>query len=423
MGDPPRKIDDLFNKEKTHLIEYLVVLAKHSRLIVFGGAAVFILVFLFLLILPNTYTSTARLLPPKLNMTLSAQLLDSLDNVNNPGSSGSLGGMSGLGGMAAGLLGLKSPGDLYVGIMRGNTISDRIIDKFNLRRVYKDNYIEDVRKTLSRKVKISVGNKDSIISIEANDRDPVRSANIANAFIEELNNLLQTLAVQEAKARLTFLEKEQALADNNLVNAENALRDFSEKNSVIQIDTQTKDMLLYIARLRAQIDANEVKIQVMRQHATSNNYDLIRLQTEVNGLKNKLHEAEKQYDQVCIGDACLPTSKVPTLGLTYLRLYREVKFQNALNQFYKKMVELARLDLLKNFTVAQVVDKALPPEKRSNKRLIPALVSGIATMFVLILFSFGKELWQTSTISEEDNQHLIILKSYLQSFIKPLSGR
>lgn len=421
MGTPPRKIEDVLKRDEMHLIDYLIVLAKYFRIIIYSSIAVFFLVYLILLILPNKYTATARLLPPQANMTMSAQLLDSLGTTATPGAGSSLAGMGGIGNMAAGLLGLKNTGELYVAIMTGDTIFDRIIESFNLKKVYKEKYIEGARKTLGQKVRISVGKKEGLIAIEVTDKDRDRAPAMANAFVEELNKLLQALALKESKDRLAFLDRERLQANNNLMNAEDVLRNFSEKNSVIQIDTQTKDMLLYIARLRAQIDAKEVQIKVMRQQVTPYNYDMVRLETEVNGLRNKLQTMEKQYDQICFGDTCLTSSKVPTLGLEYIRLYREVKFQEGLHQFYTKMAELARLDMVKDFAVAQVVDKALPPEKRSNKRLLPALLSGIGTIFLMILFAFACEFWQKAQLREDEKQRLALLKSYLHPFSESIT--
>lgn len=418
MDQPPRKLDDLLNRGQMHFLDYLIVLAKHSRMIIYSTAGVTVIVYLILLILPNTYTASARLLPPGPNMTLSAQLLNNLAGGSTPGSSSPTGGMGGLGGMAAGLLGMKTTSDLCVAIMTGNTIFDRIIESFNLKKVYKERFIEEARQALAKQVRIGAGKRDGLITIEVTDKDSKRAAEIANAFAEELNRLLQNLAVQEAKDRLTFLEKERVQANINLAKAEDVLRDFSEKNSVIQIDTQSKEMLLYIARLRAQIDATEVQIQVMRQQATSANYDVVRLETEVNGLRNKLQSAERQYDQICFGDTCLTAAKVPTLGLEYIRLYREVKFQEGLQQFYTKLVELARLDVVKDFAMAQVVDKALPPEKRSNKRFLPAVITGLSFLFIMVVLLFTKESWQKIELNEEEGQRLSLLKSYLQPFSK-----
>ncbi|MCX5890455.1 MAG: hypothetical protein NTY36_13565 [Deltaproteobacteria bacterium] len=397
-----------------HPLDYLIVLARHSRMIIYGSITAMALAYLILLILPNRYTAIARLLPPQQNLTLSAQLLNSLGGGGVPGAP-IAGGMAGT---AAGLLGLKSPSDLYVNIINGNTIYDRIIERFNLRQLYKAKYIETARQVLASKTNIS-SQKDGIIAIEVTDKDPRRAAEIANAFSEELNKLLQGLAVQEATGRLTFLDKERLQTSQNLTKAENILRTFSEQNNVIQIDTQTRGALEYIAQLRAEIDAKEVRIQVMRQQATPYNFDMMRSETEIKGLRDKLANAEKQYDQTCAGDVCLTTSKVPALGLEYLRLYREVKFQDALYQLYNKMVELARLDMMKDFTVVQVVDQALPAEKRSNKRLLPVLLAGTITFFMMILVAFGLQGWRNARASEENSRRLGALRDNLRQWTHP----
>jgi tyrosine-protein kinase Etk/Wzc len=425
MSKSPSKIDDILDKEETHLLDYLIVLAKYSRIIILTSLLSAVLFYILLVILPDKYTATARVLPPQLSMTISSQLLNSLSVGSTPGYSSNVGGIGAMGGgmagVASGLLGMKTTADLYVGIMNGDTIFDHIIESFKLREVYKEKYIEDARKALATRVKIGVGKKDGIIAIEVTDKDRMRAAAIANAFVDKLNSLMQDLSVQEAKVRLAFLDKERLQANSNLTNSEDALRSFSEKNSVIQIDVQTKDMLLYIARLRAEIDAKEIQIQVMRQHATSNNFDVVSLETEVKGLKSKLKATEKQYDQICVGEACLPTSKVPALGLEYMRLYREVKFQEGLYLFYTKMAELARLDLVKDFSVAQVVDKALPPEKRSNKRLIPTLLFGISSFIVLVIFLCAREAWEKAELSAEDAQRYALLKRYLHPYFKNIT--
>jgi tyrosine-protein kinase Etk/Wzc len=408
MMEPPN--NSATDGTEINLLDYLIVLVKHRRMIIFTSVAVTVLVYLVLVILPNQYTATTRLLPPQQNMTMSAQLLNTLGGAGTPGTPA--GGMTG---MAAGLLGLKSPSDLYVGMLTGTTISDRIIERFKLRQVYKEKYIEGARQVLSQKASIAA-QRDGMIAIAVTDKDPKRSAEMATAFSEELDKLLQGLASQEARNRSTFLERERLQTTQNLTKAENALRTFSEQNSVIQIDTQTRGALEYIAQLRAEVDAKEVRVQVMRQQATPYNYDVVQLETEVKGLRDKLTNAEKQYEQACAGDVCLTTAKVPALGLEYLRLYREVKFQDALYQLYAKMVELARLDMAKDFTLVQVVDQALPPEKRSNKRLLPAILAGMVTCFIMILFAFGREFWQNAKVNEANSLRLKAFTEYLDQW-------
>lgn len=393
---------------RQNYLDYLIILVKNSRKIIFVSAAVTVLTYLVLLILPNKYTATARLLPPQQNLTLSGQILEGLGGGGLTQKPGTLGG-----GMAASLLGLKSTGDLYVGMMTGDTVYDRIIKRFDLMELYKAKYIEDARKQLSKYAVVTCGKKDNIITIKVTAKSAEKAAEMANAFCEELGRLLQELSVQEARVRLAFLEKERLQSSQNLFKAEEAVRSFSEKNSVLQIDTQTKGALEYIARLRAEIDSKEVRIQVLRQQATPFNYDMVRLETEIKGLKEKLRTTECQYDGN-LSDVCLTTTKTPGLAVEYIRLYREAKFQESLYQLYVKLVEIARLDMARDVATIQVVDTAKSPEKRANKRLGPALIVGMLSFFAMIAVVFLKEHIQNMKTNENITDKLSILKDYLK---------
>jgi len=394
-------------EENSLLLDFFIVLAKYGRMIISVSLAVTILTYLYLFISPNLYKAKADLLPPQQNLTLSAQLLESLGGSAIPGKATATNFLP-----LSGLLGLKSPSDFYVGLMSTDVIFDRMIERFNLRQVYKTKYNEDARRKLRQQTFFQVGRKDGIISVEVTDKDPKRGAALANAFVEGLDKLLQELVTQEARARLAFLEKEVAHVSLNLTKAEEELRAFSEKNSVIQIDTQTRGTLEYIARMRAEIDTKEVQMKVLRYQATPRNTEMVRLEMELNGLKEKLQAAE--CNQVPGSDVCLTTSKVPTLGLEYIRLYREVKFQDGLYQLYTKMVEIARLDMVKEFAVVQLLNRAQPAEKRSNRRLFPAVLIGMVCFVVTIMAAWYREAWEKNRIQRGESMRWGLLLAYLE---------
>jgi tyrosine-protein kinase Etk/Wzc len=413
MDEPVSKAG--IGDDEVNLMDYLLVIAKYSRMIIFTTMAMGVLTFLILFISPNQYTARARLMPPQQNMTLSAQILDSLSVGSSPGG----GGMGGMGSGMASLLGLKSPGDLYVGILKGNTISDRMIKRFDLRDYYKSSLtsksppIEDLRETLGENSDMSAG-KDNLVEIEVTDKDPKIASEMANAFGEELDKLLREISEKDARNQLAFLEAERTQTSINLAKAEESLRTFSEKTNVIQIDAQTKGMIEYIANLRATIDSKEVQVKVLQQQATSNNFDLVRMETEVEGLKDKLQAAETQMDQKCIGDVCISTNKMPALGLEYLRLYREAKYQEIIYQMYSKLVELARLDVARNVTTVLFVDRAEPPEKKSKpKRLLFTILVTMVTFFFMIFAAFTKEYWAILAQSEGGSFRFRQLHAYL----------
>lgn len=401
---------DLSRKlEEVNLLDYLIVLARHSRMIVYTSLVVSLLTLAVVFLLPKKYTAVARLIPPQQNMTLSSQLLEGLGAAMIPGRMS-----GGLGGFAESLLGLKSPGDFYVGLLQCDTISDRIIQRFGLRDLYEADYIEQAREELEKQTSIRT-TKYGIIAVEVTDRDPRRAAEMANAYLEELSRLLKEIAAQEATDRLAFLEKERQQAGIRLTKAEEELRLFSEKNSVLLPDVQTRGMLEYIANLRATIDYREVELQVLKQRATPNNYEVMRLEAELAGLKDKLRRAEMQEAGGEVqGHAMIAAGKLPVLGLEYMRLYREAKYQEGLYKLYCKLVELARLDQARETVVLQVVDRALPPERKSKpKRLLTVLVVGFFTFVGLVGYVLVRERFTGGPPSPEDLERAQRLKGAL----------
>jgi len=395
-----------------HPLDKVIILAKYSRMIISVSVAAGVLTYLYLFCSPNLYKTTARLLPPQQNLTMSAQMLDTLGARVSPG--GGAAGQAGLmGGAAASLLGLKTPAEMFVAMMTSDLVVDHIIDRFHLMKPLKKRYREDAREKLLKKyVNISAGKKDNTIVVEVTWYDRQVAVEMANAFIEELDRLLQNLAIQETRARLAFLEKERGQSLQNLSKAEESMRQFSEQHGVLQIETQTRGAIQYIASLRAEIDAKEVQVKVLRYQAAPGNSDVIKLETAVNGLKEKLRNAESQLEN-CVGEVCLPTSKAPALTLEFVRLFRETKFQESLYLLYSKMVEITRLDLARDFAVVQVISPAPRPEKKANKRIIPALIAGLITFFAMILVAFGWESMQNLNNDGEEGQRLTVLKGYL----------
>ncbi len=395
--------------EEVNLVDYLVVLARHSRMIAYSTLVVGIITAVVVLIWPKEYTAVARLIPPQQNITLSAQILEGLGASMIPGRAG------GLGGFAESLLGLKSPGEFFVGLLRSDTISDRIIHRFQLRERFRASYVEQAREKLAKKTDIRT-TKFGIITIEVTDRDPRRAAEMANAYTEELSRLLKEIAAQETTDRLALLEKERHEAEVRLAKAEEDLRAFSEKNRVLLPDVQTRSVLEYLANLRATIDYREVELQVLKQRATPNNHEVMRLEAELSGLREKLRRAEMQEGTPeGQGHAMIAAGMMPVLGLEYLRLYRETRYQEGLYKLYCKLVEIARLDQAREAVVVQVVDRASPPERKSKpKRVLTVLVVSGFTFLTLTMYILLRERLRTKAVTPEHMERVRSLKAALE---------
>jgi uncharacterized protein involved in exopolysaccharide biosynthesis len=358
------------------LLTYLIVLAKNKKLIAaitFGAA---VLSTIGSLLIPNTYTGTAKILPPQQGQSTAAMLL------------GQLGGLANLAGSS---VGIKNPSDLYVGMLRSRTIADNIIGRFELQKLYDQDTMVETRRELASNTSMTSG-KEGLISIEVDDEDPKRAAAIANAYVDELDKLSQALAITEAAQRRLFFERQLTQAKDDLSKAEVALKITQEKTGLIKLEDQGRAIIEAVAAIRGQISAKEVELQAMRTFTTASNPEYVRAQQQLAGLRNELAKLERAKISGA-GDILLPTGKVPEAGLEYLRKFRDVKYYETIFELLAKQFEAAKIDEAKEAAIIQVVDQAIAPDRKSKPKR--ALIVAMATLlggFAAVFFAFARDI-------------------------------
>ena len=317
--------------------------------------------------LPNLYKAETRILPPQeKGGNLAAQLL---------GQGGGLVALTG------GVSGVKSQGELYVEIAKSRTVLDRIVDRFDLMKLYKARYREDARRTLLGSVKARDDRKSGIIFLTVEDPDPKRAAEMANAFVEELKSLAGGLALSEAGQRRMFFEDQLRQTKVSLASAEEEVKGFQQRTGMIQVDAQARAIIEGIARLRAGIAVKEVEAKVLRSFATAQNPDLQRVEEEIRGLRIELEKVETSKGRGF--DPLMPSGRVPEVGTEYLRKLRQLKYNETIFELLSKQYELAKLDEAKDAIVIQVIDRAVPPERKSGpQRALIVMLSAFIALFL-----------------------------------------
>ncbi|MGZ8983651.1 MAG: GumC family protein [Methylotenera sp.] len=383
--------------DEINLMELLLVIAKHNRFILKLTVFVAVLALAVSLLLPNIYTGKTVILPPQQGASTASMLL------------GQLGGLAGA---AGGALGIKNPGDLYVGMLKSRTVADALIQRFKLQALYEQKTMSATRAALEAAASFTSG-KDGFITVEFSDKDPQLAASIANAYVEELDRLTQTLAVTEAAQRRLFFEKQLKNAKEALATAEVALKETQERTGLIQLDKQGEAIIEAVADLRAQVAAKEVELTAMRAYATAQNPDYRQLREVLTGLRAQLAKVERN-NVAGQGDVMVPTGKIPEAGLEYMRKMREVKYQETLFELLSKQFEIAKIDEAKEAATIQVVDKALPPERKSKpKRALMVLLFTIMAFFIGILFAFFREASERASQDPESAARMHLLRRYL----------
>jgi tyrosine-protein kinase Etk/Wzc len=351
------------------LLDLLIILCRGKRTVARATLASTVIAAVIVLLVPARYTATTTFLPPQQSPSLASAMI---------GQMGALGSVASL---AQKDLGLKNPGDLYVGMLRSRVVEEALVRRFDLASVYRDKKMSDARRDFEKAAVITQG-KEGLVSIAVEDRSPSRAAQIANAYVDELRHLTQDLAVTEAGQRRIFFEHQLDLANARLADAEQALKATEQRTGVIELDGQAKIILESVVKLRGSIAAKEVELDAMRLSSTERNPDLERGEQQLTAMRAQLARLEKQdswSDRASVSPGSLPAGDVPEAGLQYVRRLRDVKYAETIFELLAKQYEAARLDEARTAAVIQVLDPAVEPDRKSwpPRTLIVALATGL----------------------------------------------
>lgn len=371
---PPSLPDTGDTSERDFSLLYiLVVLAKHKKLIFGLPVVAAILGAGISFALPSVYKANAKLLPPQQAQSGASALLSQLG-----GAAGAL----------AGAAGLKNPNDLYVGMLKSRSVSDKLVEKFDLKRVYDVESREKARTILEANSNIVAG-KDGLITIDVEDEDKTLVAKLANGYVTELVNLTKVLAVTEASQRRVFFERQLEQSKDNLAKAEMALKGALDTHGVISVDADSRAIVETVGRLRAQISAKEIQLSSMRAFVTINNPEFKRAQEELSSLRAELSRLENGRPAI---DSDKAEGSIKQVGLENIKILRDVKYYQMLYELLAKQYEMARLEEAKDTALVQVLDPAMEPERKFKpKRVMLILLSAILGLFAAIGLSFMLE--------------------------------
>lgn len=333
------------------------------------------------LLIPNYYRSTSRLMPPAPDSGMSMLAMSALSRAS--------GGM-GMG-LAGNLLGFRTTGSLFIGILRSRSVEDRIIERFDLRRVYGKKEMDPTRKLLELNTDLAEDKLSGIITVTVTDHDPNRAAEMAKAFVDELNARLSEVDASSAHKERVFIEGQLKDTKQELDKAAQTFSQFASKNTAIDIQEQGKAMVESAARLQGELIASESELKGLEQIYTSTNVHVRSLKARIGELQSQLAkiggtQADAKSDTEEPG-AYPSIRKLPLLGVTYFDLYRQTKIQEAIYEFLSQQYEMAKVQEAKELPSARVLDAPVVPEKKSGP------VRTLMVMLGLMLALAGGAVW------------------------------
>ena len=386
-------------KADVNMLELLITLTRRKFTILKTALVITVAVAVISLVLPVRYTARIMIMPPP-------QQNQSLANMM-------LGQLSMLAGFAGKDLGVKNSVDLYQAMLTSESVENGLIQKFQLMKLYHTKTLEDTRKVLRKRTTLKPQLKEGLIQVFVDDSDPKRAADIANGYIDELHALNQRLALTENSQRREFFEDQLQQAKENLIKAEQTMKQTQEKTGVLQLDSQARTIIQNVASLRGQIAAKEVQLQGMRTFATRQHPDIVLAEEQLSALRAQLAKA-LHSSNVQPGDTEIPTSKVPEASVEYIRAYRDLRYYETIYEIISKQYEAARLDEARSASFAEVVDPAVPPERKSfPHQILMTIVGFFAGILLGCVLVIVQEAYQRFISNPANREQVDLLKSYM----------
>jgi uncharacterized protein involved in exopolysaccharide biosynthesis len=349
-------------------------------------------------LLPKRYDSTTRLMPPDNNRSLPMAML--------AGVVGNTLAMPG-----ADWLGLRTSGALFIGVLRSETVADRLIDRFDLKRVYGERLMRDAREKLRDHTAISEDIKSGIIDITVSDSDPARAAALAQAYVEELNRLNAELTTSAAHRERVFIGDRLTVVKRDLDNAANVLSRFASENTAVDIPEQMKAMVGAAATLEGQRIEAQSELSALRQIYSENNVRVRSLRARSEELQlqlNRLRGNTPGSTDSGGPEALYPSIRqLPLLGVKYTDLYRRAKIEEAVYETLTKQLELAKVQEAKEIPTVRVLDPGQYPERRSSPpRLLITILCGLLSPLAVAGWILGTALW--NSIDSQDPTRVFV---------------
>ena len=380
-GGAPAGREDDGGSDIFRFIDVAEAISRRAPFLVVFTAAIAVGASLVSLALPSWYVSQATVFGPE-EVTESRRLMTSLRTLSIPGARPNIGA--------------QSP-ETFLAILESRSLREAVIERLDLIKGFRAKSMNEALRLLRRRVVVQIENT-GIVSVTVEDRDRERAAQIANAMIDELDRMNVEVRIYKARRARQHLETQIADVRGRLLASEDSLARFQQENLAVSIDAQARVAVDAAATLQAKAMELRIKKGLLESYATPSNPDLISLSREIDEIERQLQRLELG------GGEEMSFASLPALSLRFGQLLRDVRVGEALLALLTEDYEEARLDEAKETPVVQVLDRAVPAERRSRPKRAMIVVSACAIGFLVgVAYSVAAERYST-LVSAADNE-------------------
>jgi uncharacterized protein involved in exopolysaccharide biosynthesis len=403
----PNKQKNLYqglHEDGLGISDVIRVLAQNHRFITLFAGLFTAIAATFIMLQPNQYSATVTLLPIERQSTgnLSALLGDTI-----PGGLGLLASQAGIG--------KNSAADTLVTLLQTRTIQASTIEETNILPILLPNKrfafpalatasasvnMQEAVREFRKRLVIERQKQGEVVSISFMDRDPDRAAEVANRLATELSSYLQNTALSSAKRHRLFIESQLEKAQRELSEYELALKNFQQANKIIALDAQTEASIKAYSELKSRVSTAQIELRLMEKSSVGEDPRVVLKRQEVK-------ELEKQLQTFLDGDSkqgIVSFQKAPSLGLSYARLKRDLMVREKVFETLTREYELAKLQESQDDLAFQILDPAIPPDRKEGpKRILQMFIAVSLALVGGCFIALVKEFWQGYRAINQDN--------------------
>jgi capsule polysaccharide export protein KpsE/RkpR len=312
------------------------------------------------LLLPVSYQSTVRIMPPDARSTGGTNMLA----VAMGGAPASIAS----GGLAT-LTSSRSPNARFMSILGSRTAQDDLINRFDLRRVYHTKLYIYARKTLSRNTVIDDDRKTGLLTLTVTGNSPTQAHDLAAAYVEELNKSVANMDTSSAHQERVFLESRLKDIKQDMDAATTQLSQFSSRNATMDMQGQAAVTLNATARLQGELIAAESELDGLQAIYADENSRVREAHARVASLRQQLQALAGNGKGSSIdldpGQPYPSLHELPLFGATYSQLYQRAKIEETVFEALSKQYELAKVEEAEEIPAVKVLDPPDYPERKS----------------------------------------------------------
>lgn len=335
-------------------------------------------------LIPKEYESRARLMPPDQQSISGSPMMMGFPSEGAGALTANMGG---------GLLSSRTAGQTAIGILMSDTVQGDIVNRFGLKQVYHTSFDADARMKLGANTTLDEDPKSGIVSITVTDQDPTRARDIAEAYVENLSRLVNTLSTSSARRERIFLEDRLESIKTDLDVDSQALSQFSSRTATINPQKQGEVTVETAAKLQGELIVAKGELSELRAVYAPDNIRVRSATAHVDELQSELSKLTAQSHNSdgtssAADSQSMPSIReLPLLGVTYEDLYRKVTTEETLYALLTKQYELAKVQEAKEIPPVKVLDEPEVSQKKSSPhRVIIAGLGGAFSLFAGILW-------------------------------------